>query len=79
VTETETEHIGAAGVAAVGAARRGHDRAASRTVPGISLRPAALGLSWLQIQRSGVRFQALVYYLGSGWSGTGSTQPREYN
>jgi hypothetical protein len=34
--------------------------------------------SWLQIQRSRVPFPALPDFLSSG-SGTGSTQPREYN
>jgi hypothetical protein len=34
--------------------------------------------SWLQIQRSG-RFSALPDFLRSSGSGTGSTQPREYN
>ena len=34
---------------------------------------------WLQIQRSRVRFPALPYFLSSGGSGTGSTQPREVN
>jgi hypothetical protein len=34
--------------------------------------------SWLQIQRSRVRFPALPDFLSSG-SGTGSTQPREEN
>jgi hypothetical protein len=33
--------------------------------------------SWLQIQRSRVRFSALPDFLRSGGSGTGSTQPRE--
>jgi hypothetical protein len=35
--------------------------------------------SWLQIQRSRVRFPALPDYLRSSGSGTGSTQPREDN
>jgi hypothetical protein len=35
--------------------------------------------SWLQIQRSRVRFPALSDFLRSSGSGTGSTQPREYN
>jgi hypothetical protein len=35
--------------------------------------------SWLQIQRSRVRFPALPDFLRSSGSGTGSTQPREYN
>jgi hypothetical protein len=35
--------------------------------------------SWLQIQRSRVWFPALPDYLRSSGSGTGSTQPREYN
>jgi hypothetical protein len=34
---------------------------------------------WLQIQRSRVRFQALPDFLRSSGSGTGPTQPREYN
>jgi hypothetical protein len=34
---------------------------------------------WLQIQRSQVRFPALPDFLRSSGSGTGSTQPREYN
>jgi hypothetical protein len=34
--------------------------------------------SWMQIQRSLVRFPALPDFLRSSWSGTGSTQPREY-
>ena len=34
---------------------------------------------WLQIQRSRVRFPALPYFLSSSGSGTGSTQPREFN
>jgi hypothetical protein len=33
--------------------------------------------SWLQIQRSRVRFPALLDFLRSSGSGTGSTQPRE--
>ena len=32
---------------------------------------------WLQIQRSRVRFPALLDFLSSSGSGTGSTQPRE--
>jgi hypothetical protein len=32
--------------------------------------------SWLQIQRSRVRFPALPDFLRNGGSGTGSTQPR---
>jgi hypothetical protein len=36
-------------------------------------------VSWLQIQRSRVRFPALPDVLRSRWSGTGSTQPREDN
>jgi hypothetical protein len=40
--------------------------------------PTASG-SWLQINRSGVRFPALPDFLRSSGSGTGSTQPREYN
>jgi hypothetical protein len=35
--------------------------------------------SWLQIQRSRFRFPALPDFLRSGGSGTGSTQPCEYN
>jgi hypothetical protein len=35
--------------------------------------------SWLQIQRPGFRFPALPDFLRSSGSGTGSTQPREYN
>jgi hypothetical protein len=35
--------------------------------------------SWLHILRSRVRFQALLDFLRSSGSGTGSTQPREYN
>jgi hypothetical protein len=35
--------------------------------------------SWLQIQRSLVRFPALPDFLRSNGSGTVSTQPREYN
>jgi hypothetical protein len=35
--------------------------------------------SWLQILRSRVRFPALPDFLRSLGSGTGSTQPREYN
>jgi hypothetical protein len=35
--------------------------------------------SWLQIQRSRVRFTALSDFLRSSWAGTGSTQPREDN
>jgi hypothetical protein len=35
--------------------------------------------SWLQIQRSRARFPAQPDFLRSGGSGTGSTQPREYN
>jgi hypothetical protein len=35
--------------------------------------------SWLQIQRSRVRFPALPDFLRSSGSGTGSTQPREDN
>jgi hypothetical protein len=35
--------------------------------------------SWLQIQRSRVRFPALLDFLRSSGSGTGSTQPREDN
>jgi hypothetical protein len=34
---------------------------------------------WLHIQRSRVRFPALLYFLRSGGSGTRSTQPREDN
>jgi hypothetical protein len=34
--------------------------------------------SWLQIQRSRVRFPVLPDFLSTG-SGTGSTKPREYN
>jgi hypothetical protein len=33
--------------------------------------------SWLQTQRSRVRFPALPDFLSSSGSGTGSTQPRE--
>jgi hypothetical protein len=35
--------------------------------------------SWLQIQRSRVRFPELPDFLKNGGSGTGSTQPSEYN
>jgi hypothetical protein len=35
--------------------------------------------SWLQIQRSRVRFPALPDFLRNSGSGTGSTQPRECN
>jgi hypothetical protein len=35
--------------------------------------------SWLQIQRSRVWFLALLDFLRKRGSGTGSTQPREYN
>jgi hypothetical protein len=35
--------------------------------------------SWLEIQRSRVRFPALPDFLRSSGSGTGSTQPREDN
>jgi hypothetical protein len=35
--------------------------------------------SWLQIQRSRVRYPALPDFLGSSGSGTGSTQPRKDN
>jgi hypothetical protein len=35
--------------------------------------------SWLQIQRSRVRFPALLDFLESSGSGTGSIQPREDN
>jgi hypothetical protein len=35
--------------------------------------------SWLQIQRSRVRFPALPAFLRSSGSGTGSTQPSEDN
>jgi hypothetical protein len=35
--------------------------------------------SWLQIQSSPVRFPALPDFLRSSESGTGSTQPHEYN
>jgi hypothetical protein len=35
--------------------------------------------SWLQIQMSQVRFPALLDFLKSSGSGTGSTQPRECN
>jgi hypothetical protein len=35
--------------------------------------------SWLQIQRSQVRFLKLLDFLSSSGSGTGSTQPCEYN
>jgi hypothetical protein len=35
--------------------------------------------SWLQIQKSRVRFPALKDFPRSSASGTGSTQPREYN
>jgi hypothetical protein len=34
---------------------------------------------WRQIQRSRIRFSALPDFLRSSGSGTGSTQPREYN
>ena len=34
---------------------------------------------WLQMQRSRVRFPALLDFLSSSGSGTGSTQPREVN
>jgi hypothetical protein len=33
--------------------------------------------SWLQIQRSRVRFLALPHFLRNGGSGTGTTQPHE--
>jgi hypothetical protein len=35
--------------------------------------------SWLQIQRSRVRFPVLPDFLRNSGSGTGSTQPPEYN
>jgi hypothetical protein len=35
--------------------------------------------SWLQIQRSGFDSPALTDFLRSSASGTGFTQPREYN
>jgi hypothetical protein len=35
--------------------------------------------SWIQTQRSRVRFTALLDFLRSSGTGTGSTQPREYN
>jgi hypothetical protein len=35
--------------------------------------------SWLQMQRSRIRFPELPDFLRSSGSGTGSTQPREYN
>jgi hypothetical protein len=35
--------------------------------------------SWLQIQRTRVRFPALPNFLRSSGSRTGSTQPREHN
>jgi hypothetical protein len=35
--------------------------------------------SWLQIQRSRIRIPALSDFLRSSGSGTGSTEPREYN
>jgi hypothetical protein len=35
--------------------------------------------SWLQIQKSGVRFLALPDFLRISESGTGSTQPHDYN
>jgi hypothetical protein len=35
--------------------------------------------SWLEIQRGRVRSSALQEFLRSSGSGTGSTQPREYN
>jgi hypothetical protein len=35
--------------------------------------------SWLQTQRSGFDSRALPDFLRSSGSGTGSTQPREYN
>jgi hypothetical protein len=35
--------------------------------------------SWLQIQRPRIPFPALPDFLRSSGSGTGSTQPREYN
>jgi hypothetical protein len=35
--------------------------------------------SWLEIQRSRVRFPPLSDFLRSSVSGTGYTQPREYN
>jgi hypothetical protein len=37
------------------------------------------GSSWLQIQRSLVRFPVLLDSLRSSGSGMGSSQPREYN
>jgi hypothetical protein len=36
-------------------------------------------ISWLQIQRTLARFQALPYFLTNNVSVTGSTQPRENN
>jgi hypothetical protein len=35
--------------------------------------------SWLQVQRSRVRFPTQLHFLRRSGSGTGSTQPREYN
>jgi hypothetical protein len=35
--------------------------------------------SWLQVQRTRVRFPALPYFLRSSGYRTGTTQPREYN
>jgi hypothetical protein len=35
--------------------------------------------SWLQIQKSRILFPAIPDFLGSSGSGTGSTQPREWN
>jgi hypothetical protein len=43
-----------------------------------SLRPSGQSF-WLQMQRSRVRFPALPDFQRSSVSGTGSTQPREYN
>jgi hypothetical protein len=45
----------------------------------VSIRPPLWSSSWLQIQKSRVRFLALPDFLRSSVSGTGSTQPREDN
>jgi hypothetical protein len=51
-----------------------------RTIPTASVVLWSSGQSsWLQIQRSRVRFPALLDFLRSSGSGTRFTQPREYN